>query len=139
MLAAIPLEERDRFVQLSYIDQRTLVELDSHLLAAARNFEALELSPLAPLGARPMQARILLEHGRLLAAQRDAHARRALSEAAELASALGMAGGARRGEGAARRALSRRRAGQRADSLSSCGPPATLHSRATAHPREPGV
>ena len=43
--------ERDRFVQLSYIDQRTLVELDSHLLAAAADFEAVELSPLAPLGA----------------------------------------------------------------------------------------
>jgi len=43
--------ERDRFVQLSYIDQRTLAELDSHLLAAAADFEAVELSPLAPLGA----------------------------------------------------------------------------------------
>jgi hypothetical protein len=43
--------ERDRFVQLSYIDQRTLVELDSQLLAAASDFEAVELSPLAPLGA----------------------------------------------------------------------------------------
>lgn len=42
--------ERDRFVPLSYIDQRTLVELDSHLLAAAQEFEAVELSPLAPLG-----------------------------------------------------------------------------------------
>ena len=42
--------ERDRFVQLSYIDQRTLVELDSQLLAAAADFEAVELSPLAPLG-----------------------------------------------------------------------------------------
>ena len=42
--------ERDRFVQLSYIDQRTLAELDSHLLAAAVDFEAVELSPLAPLG-----------------------------------------------------------------------------------------
>ena len=42
--------ERDRFVPLSYIDQRTLVELDSHLLAAAHEFEAVELSPLAPLG-----------------------------------------------------------------------------------------
>src|ERR1043165_437879 len=42
--------ERDRFVQLSYIDQRTLVELDSHLLAAAPGFEAVELSPVAPLG-----------------------------------------------------------------------------------------
>ena len=42
--------ERDRFVQLSYIDQRTLLELDSQLLAAAADFEAVELSPLAPLG-----------------------------------------------------------------------------------------
>jgi hypothetical protein len=42
--------ESDRFVQLSYIDQRTLLDLDSHLLAAAHEFEAVELSPLAPLG-----------------------------------------------------------------------------------------
>lgn len=42
--------ENDRFVQLSYIDQRTLLDLDSHLLAAAHGFEAVELSPLAPLG-----------------------------------------------------------------------------------------
>lgn len=42
--------EKDRFVQLSYIDQRTLLDLDSHLLAAAHEFEAVELSPLAPLG-----------------------------------------------------------------------------------------
>ncbi|HET9448183.1 MAG TPA: hypothetical protein VFO35_18090 [Steroidobacteraceae bacterium] len=42
--------QRDRFVQLSYIDQRTLVDLDTHLLAAAHDFEAVELSPLAPLG-----------------------------------------------------------------------------------------
>jgi hypothetical protein len=40
----------DRFVQLSYIDQRTLLDLDAHLLAAAPEFEAVELSPLAPLG-----------------------------------------------------------------------------------------
>lgn len=40
----------DRFVCPAYIDQRTLNELDSHLLAAASGFEALELSPLAPLG-----------------------------------------------------------------------------------------
>jgi hypothetical protein len=43
--------ERDRFVQPCYVDQRTLNELDSHLLAAAAAFEAVELSPLAPLGA----------------------------------------------------------------------------------------
>jgi hypothetical protein len=42
--------EKDRFVAPSYIDQRTLNELDGHLLAAAADFEALELSPLAPLG-----------------------------------------------------------------------------------------
>lgn len=42
--------EKDRFVCPAYIDQRTLNELDSHLFAAAADFEALELSPLAPLG-----------------------------------------------------------------------------------------
>ena len=42
--------ERDRFVCPANIDQRTLNQLDSHLLAAASTFEALELSPLAPLG-----------------------------------------------------------------------------------------
>jgi hypothetical protein len=43
--------ERDPFVQPAYIDQRTLVALQGHLLAAAHQFEAIELSPLAPLGA----------------------------------------------------------------------------------------
>jgi hypothetical protein len=42
--------ERDRFVCPAYVDQRTLNQLDGHLLAAASVFEALELSPLAPLG-----------------------------------------------------------------------------------------
>jgi hypothetical protein len=42
--------ENDRFVQPSAIDQRTLNHLDSHLLDAASEFEALELSPIAPLG-----------------------------------------------------------------------------------------
>ena len=42
--------ERDRFVCPAYIDQRTLNQLDGHLLAVASKFEALELSPLAPLG-----------------------------------------------------------------------------------------
>lgn len=41
--------ENDRFVQPCAVDQRTLNELDSHLLAAAADFEALELSPVAPL------------------------------------------------------------------------------------------
>ena len=50
--AALVLQqwERDRFVCPAYVDQRTLNQLDSHLLAAASGFEALELSPLAPLG-----------------------------------------------------------------------------------------
>lgn len=43
--------ERDGFTRPAYIDQRTMVALDGHLLAAAEAFEALELSPLAPLGA----------------------------------------------------------------------------------------
>jgi len=42
--------EKDRFVCPAYVDQRTLNQLDSHLLAVASKFEALELSPLAPLG-----------------------------------------------------------------------------------------
>ncbi len=42
--------EQDRFVCPAYIDQRTLNELDGHLLAAAAGFDAVELSPLAPLG-----------------------------------------------------------------------------------------
>lgn len=39
----------DRFVVPSYVDQRTLLELDSQLFAAAQAFESIELSPLAPL------------------------------------------------------------------------------------------
>ena len=41
--------ERDGFTKPADIDQRTLVALDGHLLAAATAFEAIELSPLAPL------------------------------------------------------------------------------------------
>lgn len=43
--------QHDRFVQPCTVDQRTLNHLDSHLLAAAAAFEAVELAPLAPLGA----------------------------------------------------------------------------------------
>jgi hypothetical protein len=43
--------ERDRFTQPAYVDQRTMIAVDGHLLAAAEEFEAIELSPLAPLGA----------------------------------------------------------------------------------------
>ena len=41
---------QDRFVQPCYVDQRSLHEVEGHLLAASRVFEAVELSPLAPLG-----------------------------------------------------------------------------------------
>jgi hypothetical protein len=40
----------DRFVQPGVVDQRTHVEVDRQLLAAASMFEAIELSPIAPLG-----------------------------------------------------------------------------------------
>jgi hypothetical protein len=43
--------QRDRFVAPAPVDQRTFNALDSHLLSAAAAFEALELSPLAPLAA----------------------------------------------------------------------------------------
>jgi hypothetical protein len=42
--------DRDRFVQPGVVDQRSLVEVDRHLLAAASAFESMELSPVAPLG-----------------------------------------------------------------------------------------
>ncbi len=41
---------RDRFTAPAVIDQRTAIAIDGHLLAAAGGFEALELSPVAPLG-----------------------------------------------------------------------------------------
>jgi hypothetical protein len=43
--------ERDPFTRPAPIDQRTFTALDSQLLSAAEAFEAIELSPLAPLGA----------------------------------------------------------------------------------------
>jgi len=42
--------DRDRFVHPSIVDQRTLVEVDGHLLRATAAFESMELSPVAPLG-----------------------------------------------------------------------------------------
>jgi hypothetical protein len=42
--------ERDRFVQPAIVDQRSLVDVDRHLLDAASAFESIELSPVAPLG-----------------------------------------------------------------------------------------
>jgi hypothetical protein len=42
--------DRDRFVQPAIVDQRSLIEVDVHLLEAAAAFESIELSPVAPLG-----------------------------------------------------------------------------------------
>ncbi len=42
--------ERDDFVTPAPIDQRTLLRMDMRLLEAAQDFEAIELSPLTPLG-----------------------------------------------------------------------------------------
>jgi hypothetical protein len=41
---------QDRFVQPGKVDQRTAIEVDRCLLASASAFEAIELSPVAPLG-----------------------------------------------------------------------------------------
>ena len=41
---------RDGFVRPSPIDQRTMTAVETEVLAAAAQFEAVELSPLAPLG-----------------------------------------------------------------------------------------
>jgi hypothetical protein len=43
--------QRDGFVRPSPVDQRTMLAIDAELVAAAAAFEAMELSPLAPLGA----------------------------------------------------------------------------------------
>ena len=59
---------RDPFSRPSAIDQRTLVEIDGHLLAAAEGFEAIELSPVAPLGTCSTIA--LIDQHRVLSALR---------------------------------------------------------------------
>jgi len=41
---------RDGFVRISPVDQRTMMAVEAEVLAAAAQFEAVELSPLAPLG-----------------------------------------------------------------------------------------
>lgn len=60
--------ERDRFVQPASTDQRTFHEIDRYLLAAASGFEAIELSPVAPLGVCSVLART--SQNRVLAALR---------------------------------------------------------------------
>jgi hypothetical protein len=59
---------RDTFCAPAEVDLRTSVELDSHLLAAAQGFEAIELSPVAPLGA--CSAVALTDQKRVLSALR---------------------------------------------------------------------
>jgi hypothetical protein len=61
--------QRDGFCSPATVDQRTSVELDSHLLAAAKGFEAIELSPVAPLGVCSSVA--LTDQNRVLSALRS--------------------------------------------------------------------
>lgn len=48
--AVLAQYQRDRFTAPAAIDQRETLEIDRHLLGAADGFEAIELSPVAPLG-----------------------------------------------------------------------------------------
>jgi hypothetical protein len=59
---------RDSFCKPAAFDQRISLALDSHLLAAADGFEAIELSPVAPLGA--CSAVALTDQNRVLSALR---------------------------------------------------------------------
>lgn len=59
---------RDRFTEPAAIDLRTLLEVDGHLLAAAGGFDALDLSPVAPLGTSSAIA--LSDQNRVLSALR---------------------------------------------------------------------
>jgi hypothetical protein len=60
--------ESDSFCAPAAVDQRTSVAIDQHLLAAAESFEAVELSPVAPLGA--CSALGLTDQNRVLSALR---------------------------------------------------------------------
>jgi hypothetical protein len=59
---------RDGFCRPATVDARTSVAIDAHLLAAAGDFEALELSPVAPLGTCSSVA--LTDQNRVLSAIR---------------------------------------------------------------------
>lgn len=59
---------RDPFCAPAQVDLRTSLEIDGHLLAAARDFEAIELSPVAPLGS--CSAVALTDQNRVLSALR---------------------------------------------------------------------
>jgi hypothetical protein len=60
---------RDRFTCPSPVDQRLSIAIDGHLLTAAEGFEALELSPVAPLGTCSTMA--LTDQNRVLSALRS--------------------------------------------------------------------
>jgi hypothetical protein len=60
---------RDGMCRPAAVDQRTSVALDGHLLASAEGFEAVELSPVAPLGA--CSAVALTDQNRVLSALRS--------------------------------------------------------------------
>jgi hypothetical protein len=60
---------RDPFCAPSLVDQRTSNAIDAHFLAAASAFEAIELSPVAPLGACSSVA--LTDQNRVLSALRS--------------------------------------------------------------------
>lgn len=59
----------DRFVRPAEIDQRTSLAIDHELLTAAAEFEAIELSPLAPLGT--CSAMALTDQHRVVSALRQ--------------------------------------------------------------------
>jgi len=59
---------RDRFVRPAAIDLRETLEIDQHLLAAAEGFDAIELSPVTPLGTCSTMA--LTDQHRVLSALR---------------------------------------------------------------------
>lgn len=59
---------RDKFCAPAAVDQRSAVAIDGHLLAAADAFEALELSPVAPLGVTSTMA--ATDQNRVLSALR---------------------------------------------------------------------
>ena len=60
---------RDPFCARAPVDLRTMLTIDSHLLAAAERFEAIEVSPVAPLGTCSVVG--LTDQNRVLSALRS--------------------------------------------------------------------
>jgi hypothetical protein len=61
---------RDPFCARAPVDLRAMLTIDSHLLAAAQRFEAIEISPVAPLGTCSVVG--LTDQNRVLSALRSA-------------------------------------------------------------------